>query len=125
MQIQNSKKVKKLQNLAIRVMYFSTYDIPSKPLFKKSTILKLKDQLSLVNCLLIHDQSRNLLHSSFQNFLLPCTDLHDTNTQSHARSIFVPHVNPKQQGHSSIGVSSILKGKPSVSSTKPKSTLSY
>ena len=47
--------------------------------------------------------------SSFQNFFLPCTDLHNTNTQSHAGSIFVPRVHSKQYGRNSIKVSSILR----------------
>ena len=103
------KKVEKLQKRAMRIMSFSRYDAPSGPLFKKFKILKLKDQITVFNCLLIHDHSRNLLPSSFQNFFLPCTDLHDTNTRSHAGSLFVPHVNSKQYGRNSIKVSSILK----------------
>ena len=87
-------------------LWYTVFLLLSGPLFK---ILKLKDQITLFNCLLIHDHSRNLLPSSFQNFFLPCTDLHDTNTRSHAGSLFVPHVNSKQYGRNSIKVSSILK----------------
>ena len=109
MKMQNfSKNLKRSKN-AMRIMSFSRYDAPSGPLFKKFKILKLKDQITVFNCLLIHDHSLNLLPSSFQNFFLPCTDLHDTNTRSHAGSLFVPHVNSKQYGRNSIKVSSILK----------------
>ena len=62
-------------------MSFSPYGAHTEPIFKKYSILKLKDQITLFNCLFVHDHSRKLLPSTFNNFFTPCFDHYDTETR--------------------------------------------
>ena len=103
------KQIENLINQAVRIITFSRYEAPSDPIFKKLNILKLQDQISLFNCLLIHDHSRKQLPISFNDYFIPCTELHDFNTKHHSGSLFVPHVNSKKYGRNSIKLSAILK----------------
>ena len=106
---QNFKSIAKLQKRAIRLMSFSSYDAHTEPLFKRYGILKLKDQITLLNCLFIHDQTRNLLPSTFNGFYIPCSDLYEADTRySAAGSLFVPQYSTNTYGRRSIKVSSIL-----------------
>ena len=102
------KKISNLQKRALRIISFSRYDCPSEPIFKYYKILKLKDQISLYNCLLIHDYSRNLLPSSFDTFFTLCTELHNNDTRRQAGCVFVPHYNSNRYGRQSIKLSCIL-----------------
>ena len=73
-------------------------------------LLKLnKDYITLQNCILIHDHTRNLLPDSFKDYFLPCNDLYNTDTRACAGSIFVPHVSSKTYGRKSIKRTSILE----------------
>ena len=65
--------------------------------------------ITLQNCLLIHDHTRNLLPDSFKDYFLPCNDLYNTDTRACAGSIFVPHVSSKTYGRKSIKRTSILE----------------
>ena len=68
-----------------RIMLFSWHDAPFDPIFKNFNIyflniLELKDQITLINCLFIHEKTHKLLPSNFNDFFLPCSDLYDTVT---------------------------------------------
>ena len=52
-------------------MSFSATKAPCEPIYRKFGIPKLKDQISLFNCLFVHDQTHKLLPSSFDNFFAP------------------------------------------------------
>ena len=103
------KKIERLQKRALRIISFSRFEDHCDPLFKKYKILKLKDYITLQNCLLIHDHTRNLLPDSFKDYFLPCNDLYNTDTRACAGSIFVPHVSSKTYGRKSIKLTSILE----------------
>ena len=102
------KKIERLQKKAVRIMSFSSFTAHSEPLFKKFGILKLKDQISLLNCLLIHDQTRNLLPKSFNDFFIPCSDLYDIGTKRQPGFMFIKQVNSEKYGRQSIQVSASL-----------------
>ena len=102
------KKIENLQKRAMRIISFSSYEAHSEPLFKKFKILKLKDQISLYNSLLVHDFSRGILPTNFENYFILCSDLHDNETRRHAGTVFVPQVSSKRYGRKSIKLSSIL-----------------
>ena len=89
-------------------MSFSRHDAPSEPIFRKFDILKLKDQITLFNCLFIHDQTHNLLPSNFNDFFLPCSDLYDTDTRRRAGCLFTPQYSSNTYGRQSVKVSAIL-----------------
>ena len=89
------------------LQHISSFTAPSKPLLRKFGILKLKDQISLLNCLFIHDQTRNLLPKSFNDFFIPCCDLYEINTRRPG-SMFTKQVNTQKYGRQSIKISSCL-----------------
>ena len=100
----------RLQKCALRIMSFAKKDAHTEPLFKEFKILKIVNQITLLNCLLIHDHSRNLLPNSYQNFFIPCEDLHTSETTNSAGGlIFVPFCNSTTYGRKSIKISAILQ----------------
>ena len=101
-------QITRLQKRAIRLITFSPYDAHTDPLFKELKILKLEDQISLYNSLLVHDFSCDELPTSFDNYFTLCTELYDTDTRRHAGAVFVPQVSSKRYGRQSIKLSSIL-----------------
>ena len=60
------KKIKRLQKRAIRIITFSNYDAHTEPLFKQLKILKIKDIVTLYNCIFIHDFSKKPTTLYFQ-----------------------------------------------------------
>ena len=76
---------------------------------KNFKILKLMNQRILCNCLFVHDFSRNLLPTSFDNYFNLCTDLHETDTRRRSSCVFVPHFSSVRYGRKSIRLSSIFK----------------
>ena len=93
----------------MRIMSFSRKNAHTEPLFKSFKILKLKDQISLYNCLFIHDHSRNLLLNSYSNFFKPCEDMDYSSTRGAAGSMFVPHCSSTTYGRKSVKLSAILQ----------------
>ena len=100
------KKIITLQKRAMRIMTFSQFNAHTEPLFKKLGILKIKYQISLFNCLFIHDQTRNILPKCFKNYFTPCIDLHNTNTRRPG-SMYIPFVYSKKYGRQSFKITSI------------------
>ena len=99
------KKVITLQKRAMRIITFSKHSAHTEPLFKKLGILKIKDQISLLNCLFIHDQTRNILPKCFKNYFTPCIDMHTTSTRRPG-SIYIPFVYSKKYGRQSFKITS-------------------
>lgn len=57
-------------------MSFSDSREPSSPLFKVWKILKIKDTVDMLNCLLVHSFLKGKLPKSFENFFQICSDIH-------------------------------------------------
>ena len=55
----STKKIGNLQQKAIRIINFKNNNNPSAPLFKKTNILKLYDNITLFNCLFVYDHLDN------------------------------------------------------------------
>ena len=111
---QKSSLFKKYSNLQKRtcfkdhIIFFSRFDCPSEHIFKYYKILKLNDEMSLYNCLLIHDYSRKRIPPSSDTYFRPCAELHNNDTWRQAGCVFVPHHNSKRYGRQSIKLSRIL-----------------
>ena len=56
-----SDRILKLQKRCVRLLTFSKYDTPSSPLFHFLNILKINDQVKLLNTTLVHDILTNSL----------------------------------------------------------------
>ena len=102
-------KIETLQKNAVRLITFSEFNSHTSPLFKALKILKFKDQITLSNCLLVHDQINDNLPINFENFFITTNDLYTKNTKSSKTGkLFMPHVNSVRYGRHSIKHSCIL-----------------
>ena len=63
----SSNKVHKLQKRAIRIIHNKPYNSHTEPLFKKSGILKLDDQVNVNTLLFMHQLKHDKLPKSFKN----------------------------------------------------------
>ena len=92
----------------MRIMTFSDYRSSTGPIYKALRILKLKDQISLSNCLFVHDQINKELPESFSNYFTPTNELYPIVTRnSKTGKLFIPQVNSIRYGRHSIKHSSI------------------
>ena len=72
-------------------------------------ILKLKDNITLKNCLLLHDFINKKLPTSFSNYFTTCDDLHTIKTRNASKGhIFIPDVDTVTFGRKSIKHQAIL-----------------
>ena len=101
------KKIEVLQNSAIRIIS-NDYGHVS-PYYHAYNILKLKDNIVLKNCLLIHDYFNKNLPISFRNYFTTCEDLHAIITRNtHKGFMFVPDVDTVSYGRKSVKHQAIL-----------------
>ena len=75
-------KISLLQRKAVRIITHSKTRDHTNPLFKELKILKVMDNISLNNCLLVHDYFNAKLPQSFNAFFTKATDLHSIGTRS-------------------------------------------
>ena len=92
-----------IQKNALRIISFSEFNAHTDPLFKKLKILKIKDLITLQNCLFVHDFINNKLPKSFNNTFNKLKDVHTINTRSAiAGNLYVPFSNTTRYGLNSI-----------------------
>ena len=73
------------------------------PLFKKLKILKIKDHITLQNCLLVYDYINNKLPKSFNNTFMKLKDVHTISTRNaNADNLHIPYSNTTRYGLNSI-----------------------
>ena len=102
------KKIFKLQKNALRIITFSDYRASTNPLFKKLGILKISDNITLQNCLFVHDALNNKLPNNFKNIFKPSHANHIVSTRNASSgSLFQPYVRTTKYGKKSIKLSSI------------------
>ena len=64
----------------------------TNPIFKKLNILKIKDHISLQNCLLAYDFINKKLPRSFNNTFSELKDIHSIETRiSNAGNLYTPY----------------------------------
>ena len=86
----------------------------SSPIFKSLEILKVKDQITLLNCLFVHDSLNGKLPKSFGNTFIKLSDVRsNSNTVSTINSkkgcLFLPNVNNSTYGLNSLLRNSIIR----------------
>ena len=77
----STKKIWKsiyIQQKAIRIINFKNNNNPSAPLFKKTNILKLYDNITLLNCLFVYDHLDNNIPTALQELELELEHLFST-----------------------------------------------
>ena len=105
----HNKRIFKLQNRAIRIITFSNYNADSNPLYAYNKILKLNDQVTMQNCLFVHDSLKGILPKCFKEYFKPLKNLHNINTRSSKMGcLFVPRYFSTRYGLNSLTKKCIL-----------------
>lgn len=98
------KTIEILQNKALRIINFTKdWRKTADPLYLKSDILKLKDNINLNNCQLAFDFFAESLPKPLQKLLTKMQDIHNHNTRStNSYQLAVPLVRTNLYGKNSI-----------------------
>ena len=87
----------------MRIISFSDFHASSSPIYKELKILRLKDFITLQNCLFVHDFFNNNLPLCFNDYYQSVKRAHSIGTKSSKLGcIFIPHVSTTRYGLNSI-----------------------
>ena len=114
--IQNTKytdKIFKIQKNAVRIMTRAGFNAHSSPTFKTLEILKIQDQITLLNCLFVQDSLNGKLPKSFDNTFFKLSDVRSNGNRvstinSKLGCLFLPNVNASTYGLNSLFWNSII-----------------
>ena len=96
-------RIFKIQKNALRIITKSEFNAHTNPLFRELKILKLVDQITLLNCLFVHDYLNKRLPKSFDNTFVKLDEMNSINTRNSILGcIYIPRVNSTRYGLSSI-----------------------
>ena len=95
-------RIQVLQNKALRIIHFKKQRESAGPLYFKSNILPINDQIKLQHCLLALDHQRKLLPTAFRDFFVPIHNIHKHKTKSAVIKLNVPGTKTKTCGTFSI-----------------------
>ena len=81
----------KLQNRALRIITFSDFRANSSPLYIDLKVLKLRDHITIQNCLFVHDSLKNISPKCFCAYFNLAKNVHSFCTKSNSLGcLFVP-----------------------------------
>ena len=84
-------------------MTFADFRAHASSIFKELDILKVADNISLLNCLFVHDYFNGNLPKSFDNTFVKIQDIHSFATRSAINgSLVLPSLNSTRYGLKSI-----------------------
>ena len=95
-------KLSKAQNKALRIINFKSQREPHNLLYANTRILKLEDQIKLMNCTLAFKHHKKLLPSAFDKFLKPVQEIHTHNTKLSHLKLVIEGTNTVRYGTYSI-----------------------
>ena len=72
---QFTNKIIKIQKNALRIISRAGFNAHTTPLFKSLKILKVYDQITLLNCLFVHDYLNGKLPKSIDNTFTKLSDV--------------------------------------------------
>ena len=105
----NINRIIKLQDKVIRIINFAYYNASRNPLYNNSKILKLCDNIKLINFMYVHDSLKGNLPLALNNNFIFSHNLHNYNTRgSILNKIVLPRVRTKVYGLKSINYESSL-----------------
>ena len=94
-----SEKISRLQKNAARIMTFSEFKAHSEPLFKQLEILKFTDNITLYNCILVHDYLHGNLPDAFVETFKRVSETHNHSTrQACTGMLSIPKYNSTEYG---------------------------
>ena len=103
-----SKKIPTLQNKVIRVIHFKGKQEHVEDLYKSSNIMKITNNVGLLNTLLAHDCLNGKLPKSFDNFINLKSSTIGTRT-SECDILKMPNVRTKQFGSQTVKIRCIIE----------------
>ena len=102
------KKVQKLQEKALQIIYFLPKTAPVKKIYKISKILKISDYVSLQNTLLVKDCFNANLPETFLKYFVKTEEQHHHKTHSTSKNgAAVQEFNTETYGNDSVKYQSI------------------
>ena len=94
-----SEKISRLQKNAARIMTFSEFKAHSEPLFKQLEILKFTDNITLYNCILVHDYLHGNLPDAFFETFKRINETHNHSTRQACNGMLsIPKYNSTEYG---------------------------
>ena len=83
-QMQNihTNRLQRIQDRAVRIINFAKYNDHRDPLYFKLKILKIRENVHLLNFLFVHDCINKNIPEAFQNSFVSVNDLHNYNTRN-------------------------------------------
>ena len=108
-----TEKIFKIPKNAVRIITKSGFNAHTSPLFKTLEILKVHDQITLLNCLFIHDFLNGKLPKSFDSTFLKLSDVRSNENMvntinSDLGCLFLPNVFTSTYGLNSLFRKSII-----------------
>ena len=98
-----NNKIFKLQNRALRIIYFANFRADSNPLYINLKIVRLNDLIIMQNCLFVHDSLKKNSPLCFHDYFKHTRDIHSLNTKSaESGCLFVTTCNTVRYGLNSI-----------------------
>ena len=92
-----------LQNKALRIIHFQNYNFNANVLYQLSRILKIQDQIQLLNCMLVWDNLYGDLPPKLKTYFVLSNDLHHHNLRSKkCNNLFMNHSRTVKYGINSI-----------------------
>ena len=105
----NINRIIKLQDKVIRIINFAYYNASRNLLYNNFKILKLSDNIKLLNFMYVHDSLEGTLLFARNNVFIFSHNLHNYNTRgSILNKIVLPRVRTKVYGLKSINYESSL-----------------
>ena len=96
--------IKKTQNKALRIISFKDWTQPSVPFYANNKILKLKNIITLTNCLFIYDQLCDNLPKTYSNYFKLDKNQHRYNKHF---TLNISRVNTETYGSNSSKIKAI------------------
>ena len=100
---QSFLKLTSLQNKALRIIHFQSFNFPPNTLYQLFRILKLNDQVELLNCLFVWDYLYGNLPPKFRTYFVRSNEVCRRNLRSNdSNNIFVSQSKTVRYGLNSI-----------------------
>ena len=102
------EKIQILQNKALRITNFKGFREPANPLYNKEEILKICDNITIQNCLLVHDHQNGQLPLAFKNFVKLNHEIHKHITRISKNHLVIPTNKTLTFGRKSVTTKCVL-----------------
>ena len=96
-------RLQRIQNKALRIINFANFRDPCTPLYHKSEILKISDQLKIQNFLIVHNSLNGHLPLPLKDSFQIAAETHSINTRGALRhKLLLPKARTQNYGINSI-----------------------